>query len=282
MITASRHSTRNYSLAFLTIPDIGPLEAVHVAADAGYQMVGLRMLPATAEESPYPILSSQRLLREVAAALDGRGIRVGDLEIIRLAPDTDIGAFTPFFERAQFLNARHVTVVNDDPVDTRAIETFSRLCESALPFSLTMNLEPMPWSATRNIAEADHIVGLSQQENAGILVDAFHFYRGGSRLEQLKAVPSDRLNIFQICDAPAAFDPAPDAIRHMARTARKIPGQGELDLASLISLIPASAVISIEVPNRRSIRDYPPLDRAARALAATQRLYDKTCSQQAV
>ena len=275
-------SERTYSLAFLTIPDVDPRQAVHIAADAGYQMVGLRMLPATAEENSYPILSSQRVLREVAAALADRGVRIGDLEIIRLAPHTNTESFIRFFDTAQFLDARHVTIVNDDPVEARAAETLSRLCESAAPFNLTMNLEPMPWTATRTIGEAARIVGLCGQRNAGILIDAFHFYRGGSRREQLETLSPDSLNIFQICDAPADFDPTPEVIRHMARTAREIPGQGELDLASLISLVPATAIISVEIPSQRLIRDYPPYERAARALAMTQKLYSTTCAPQMV
>ena len=41
-----------YSLAFLTIFDLGPVEAVRVAAETGYDLVGLRLLPAAARASP--------------------------------------------------------------------------------------------------------------------------------------------------------------------------------------------------------------------------------------
>jgi len=271
-------TARHYSLAFLTIPDVGPLEAIRVAAVAGYQMVGLRMLPATTEEKPYPLLSCNKLLHDVATALNDHGIQIGDLEIIRLSPDLNTRAFIPFFERAQFLRAQHLTVVNDDPVATRATESFGRLCETAAPFGLTINLEPMPWTQVRNVIEAARIVESSNQNNAGILIDAFHFYRGGSRLEQLQSISPKRFKVFQICDGPAAFDPAPTVIRDMARTARCIPGQGELDLTSLIAALPTTAIVSVEVPNQHLIRRCSPLKRATQALAAAQ----QTCSLQPV
>ena len=52
--------THRYSLAFLTVFDLDPVAAVRAAAAAGYDFVGLRMMPAAPTEGDYPILTDDR------------------------------------------------------------------------------------------------------------------------------------------------------------------------------------------------------------------------------
>lgn len=273
------NNPRTFSLAFLSISDIGPVEAVEVAAMAGYQMVGIRLLPATPDERPYPLLSNDKLMREVASALADTGVRIGDVELIRLKADTDVHSFCAFFERVQLLHARHIIVVSDDTHQARLIDRFSRLCELASTFGLTINLEPMPWAGVRDLADATEVVLASGQKNAGVLVDALHFHRRATPLECLENIPLELLNIFQICDAPINFDPSPEVIRDMARTARMIPGEGELDLQNLILRMPESAIVSIEVPSQTLMREHSPYERAQRALEFTKAIYSQISPQ---
>ena len=60
------------------------------AADAGYGYVGLRLLPATAEEVQHPMVGDTPLVRETARRLADTGVRALDIEIFRLKPDTDV------------------------------------------------------------------------------------------------------------------------------------------------------------------------------------------------
>ena len=96
--------TRQFGLAFLTVADLPPGEAIRVAAETGYSTVGLRLLPAAADgEGPYPILTDRAVLAEARSALADTGMKVGDVEIVRLKPDTRVDAFLPFLECAQAL-----------------------------------------------------------------------------------------------------------------------------------------------------------------------------------
>ena len=45
------------SLAFLTLVDCEPVKAIRVADAAGFDMVGLRLLPAEPTEADYPLLN---------------------------------------------------------------------------------------------------------------------------------------------------------------------------------------------------------------------------------
>ncbi len=264
---------RLFSLAFLTVSDISPVEAIYAAAESGYAMVGLRMLPATAEESAYGLLTDDSVFQGVVHALASTGLAVCDVELIRLGPEMNVDQFYPFFERAMALHARHVIVVGDDGDRARLTDNFAHLCERSALFGLTMNLEPMPWTKVPDLTLAEEVVEASGQKNAGVLIDALHFHRSEIPLEKLSNLSPDRVNIFQICDASAAFDPAPEALRNMARTARLIPGEGELDLYGFISCVPESAIVSVEVPNRDLINTVPARERVRRALDATRSFY---------
>ena len=103
-----------FSLAFLTVADCSPLEAISVASQAGYGLVGLRLLPATLEEKEYSLLTNNQLLIEVKKALSDTGVKVADVELIRLNADFDINNFLPFLNRVSELGAKNVTVVGDD------------------------------------------------------------------------------------------------------------------------------------------------------------------------
>ena len=71
-----------------------------VAAETGYDLVGLRLLPAAASgEADYPIMTDDRLLAEAAAAVRDSGIGVADVEIVRLKAETDVAGFAGFFAR---------------------------------------------------------------------------------------------------------------------------------------------------------------------------------------
>ena len=71
------------SLAFLTLPDTPPAEVVQAAADAGFQAVGLRLLPAApGTEADYPLLSDDAVLVQTLSALRDTGLFVADVEIV--------------------------------------------------------------------------------------------------------------------------------------------------------------------------------------------------------
>ena len=254
------------SLAFMTVPDLGPVEAVRLAAETGFDCVGLRLLPATAAEPPtYPLLDDPALLREVKAAIRDTGVSPGELEIASLKPELKADAYAGFLDRIADIGARHFVVVGDDPELGRLTENFARLCELAAPLGLIANLEPMPWRNVRDLAQARHVLESAGQANSALLIDALHFYRTGSRPEDLDGIDPAWLQVVQICDGPLLFDPTVEAMRDFARTARRFPGEGDLDLAGLLARFPADVIVSVEVPNKLLLKTESPATRARRA-----------------
>ena len=201
------------------------------------------------------------------------GVRVVDVEIVRLKPETDVAAFTPFLERAAALGARHVLVAGDDPDHGRLTETFGAFCALAAPFGLTGDLEFMPWTKVPDLATARGIVEAAGAPNGGVLVDAIHFDRLTTTLAEIRALPHSRVNYFQLCDGPGQYDPSPEGLAALARTARLFPGEGAIDLAGLIAALPRDVPVSVEVPSLWS-HGRSPDEIAARAFASVRGVLD--------
>lgn len=266
-MTAMGH---RYSLAFLTTFDLGPVEAIRTAAATGYDLVGLRLLPAAPTEPDYPILSDERVLADAIAALDDTGVAVADIEIVRLKPETDVATFARFFERGRRLGAKNVLVAGDDPEEARLTESFARLARLAAGFGLTVDLEFMPWTKVPDLSAARRIVEAAGEANGGVLIDALHYDRSTTTLAEVAALPRDRVHYVQFCDGPKDYDRSDAGLIHVARQARLMPGEGGVDLAGLARAIPGDAVISIEIPNHALAATLGPAGRAARALATTR------------
>lgn len=89
---------RPISLAALTILDVSPANQVLCAAKAGYSHVGIRLVPATPTETQYDMIGNTPMIREVEANLKATGIKVLDIEILRIKPDTRAVNWKAFFE----------------------------------------------------------------------------------------------------------------------------------------------------------------------------------------
>jgi len=269
-----------FSLAFLTTSEVGPAEAVRIAAETGYDMVGLRFLPAAPGVEPeYPVMSDPAVQHQVAEALAETGIGLGDIEIARLKPDTEVTAFEAFCALGQRLSARHVLVAGDDPEPGRLTETFGRFCELAKSHGLTADLEFMPWTAVKTIADARKIVESAGCENGGVLIDALHFDRSGSTLEEVRRLPRERLNYAQLCDGPVPYDPSDEGMIQIARAERLLPGAGGIDLTGLVSALPDGIPLSIEVPRLHLVGKVSANERARQALEAAKAIVDRAGRQ---
>lgn len=269
---------RTLSLAALTLLDVPPPQQVRIAAQTGFTHVGLRLLPATATDPDYGMLGDTAAVRDTLAALIETGIRVSDVEIVRLTPDFSLDArLQLFLHTAARLGARQVLVAGNDDNRARSAENLARLAEAGQEYGLTMNLEPMPWTQLRTIAEAQALIAASGRQDIGILIDAIHFWRSGESLSTLAALPKNCLNYMQLCDASPQIPADEQELIYQARAARKVPGEGGLDLHGLMAALPATLPVSIEVPLSGERGALPALTRA-QLLFNTAQSYLRPCA----
>lgn len=248
---------RKLGLAALTCLELAPPDLVSAAAAAGYDCVGLRLVPVAGQVLP------DFDERETARRLADTGVRVLDVEVFRLDPLTDVAAFEPVLASAARLGASEVLVHGADPDAARLAQALGRLCELCARYGLNANLEPMPWVDVSTVSQANAVIEAAGRPNAAVLVDAIHFFRAPNRFADIPA----RLNYMQLCDAHAGTPADAREVMRQARSDRLFPGEGALDLQGLMRALPADLPASIEVPVARPME---PLERAKRALSVTQ------------
>ena len=262
--------TRVHSLAYLSSHRCAPEQAVRVAAQTNYAFVGLRLWPNTPGAPQQHLIGEPVALRETLAAMRDTGVGVFDLEIIRINADFDPHTWDALYDVGAQLQARAILVAGDDHDEVRMTDNYARLCEVMQPYGMTADLEFMPWTAVQDAASALRIVrNAGMPSNAGILVDALHFGRSTTTLDDIRAIPRGLLHYAQICDATAGTHFSTDHMIHTARCARDLPGEGTIDLHGLMSALPADLPISVEVVNFSREANTPPPAWAAQCLAAS-------------
>jgi sugar phosphate isomerase/epimerase len=272
---------RPISLAALTVLELAPPEMVSCAAAARFSHVGIRLLPATPTEPQYDIVGETPLLREVERRLADTGVKVLDVEIFRLKPETRVTDYEAAIATAARLGASDLLVAGNDPDEGRLVNSFGAFCDLAAGYGLSASIEFMPWTDARDLVQAACIVAAADRDNGGVLIDPFHFSRSRSRVEDIATIPPQRLHFMQFCDVPAAIPPTMDAILAEARSERLFPGEGGVDLLSLLRAMPRDVPLSVEVPTHTLARTVPAVERARRALACTKAVLARLYAPQA-
>jgi 4-hydroxyphenylpyruvate dioxygenase len=267
-------TTHDYSVANLTALGLAPPVLVDTAADAGYRYVGLRLTRVTPDEPHFPLLSDPGLMRETKSRLADSGVEVLDVELIRLGPDDDPYTYLPILEAGAELGARHVITQLPDPDRGRKTERFATLCDLAKPLGLTIDLEFLPWTDTRDLTDAVHVLRAVARPNAAILVDLLHFARSGSSLADLRKLPRRWFNFAHVCDAPAEIPATDEGLIHTARFDRLFPGQGGIDVRGILAALPAGIPYALEIPRATLAAQVGEKDYVRLAIAAARRHLD--------
>lgn len=268
-------SERIISLAALTVLELSPPEMVEVAARAGYSHVGLRVVPATAEELHFPLVADASLRKQTLARLRDCGIGVLDVEILRLKPETRVADFEAILAVGAELGASELLVAGNDADEARLTDNFAALCDLAKRHGLHAHLEFMPWTDARDLSQARRIVETANRDNGCILIDAFHFDRSASHLEELAQIDPGRLRYAQLCDVAGSCPTDMAEILRQARNERRFPGDGDSDLLGLLRTLPAGIALSVETPNQQlQAQGIGALQRAQLALEKTLALLE--------
>ena len=268
---AGRH---DYSLAHLTALSLTPPELVDAAAAAGYRYVGLRMTKVTTQEPHYPLASDARLMRATKTHLAATGVEVLDIELARVTSGDNPRDFVRFLEAGAELGAKHVITQLPDADFARKADRFAELCELARPLGLTMDLEFPSWTETPNLTEATRVLREADQPNAGLLIDLLHFARSRSSIAELKALPPEWFHYAHVCDAPGDIPTATADLIHTARFERLFPGEGELDMFSILSALPAGLPYALEIPRAMLVAQVGPKEHARLAITAAREHLD--------
>lgn len=228
---------------------------VDAASAAGFECVGLW--------SQRPVELGAARVRHV---LDRSGMRVRVAELrTRWAagPVAAVSGIEEQLDLAESLGAHSVLAVSQETTMDMpaATDGFAALCDRAARRGLTVTIEFLPCRALRDLATAWQVVDGSGAVNGGIDLDLMHWHYqpGGRDLDLLRSIPAQHLHYVQLCDASGPA-PQPHDYISTAIRARPLPGDGDVDIAAVLSClddIAAEPFFAMEVFNARLLADGP-------------------------
>lgn len=271
--------THKFSLAYLTVPGVTPPEQTYLAAEAGYEYVSYRLFHLDVPGEPDINPTSPAILRETKRALADTGLKCFDIELLRIVQGLDPKQFLPAFEAGAELGAKQVicsawTDVRNDHYFVK--DRFAQICELALPFGLTVNLEFPAFSRLTALDEVVEVIEAANVSNAGVLVDTLYMHFNRCPLSELRRIPPNWINFMHICDAQDVVYTKNEMI-HTARDARLYPGEGAIDFSEINYLYP-DLPLAIELPNLACSKKFGHTEHARQCLDAARNVLNNTIS----
>jgi 4-hydroxyphenylpyruvate dioxygenase len=133
------------------------------------------------------------------------------------------------------------------PDPGRAADDLARLADLAAARGLTVGYEALSWGThVATHAAAWALVRRAAHPALGLVLDSFHSLVADLSLDDIAAIPGDRIYLVQISDAPRL----PMDRMHLSRHYRRLPGLGALDLPRFMAAVAATGYrgpLSVEV-----------------------------------
>ena len=225
---------------------------------------------------------------DIRALLDDHGLEIAELDCLTSwlpgsapppnAPfeidDAMRATDDEFFAVADAIGGRSLNIAeiwgSEVPVDV-AVEAFASLCDRAAEHGLLVHLEFLPWSTFPDLNAAWEVVRLADRPNGGLIIDSWHCARSATTIDDLAAIPGDRVTAVQLSDAlPNAAPDVTDETMHF----RLLPGDGAAHVVEIVQTLDAigcQAPIGVEVFSDE-LWAMSPDAAARRAFDATQRV----------
>jgi sugar phosphate isomerase/epimerase len=153
--------------------------------------------------------------------------------------------------------------------------SFAELCKRAASFTVTVQLEFMPYTPPVNsLRQAWEIVREANQSNAGLLIDTWQWARAGESAASLGGIPPEKITGIQLSDDLAK--PLTDVIEE-SRHDRLVPGEGAFNIIEFLRMLAShgySAPISVEIMSDE-LDKMPPTEAAIKVAEATRTVLSK-------
>lgn len=144
-------------------------------------------------------------------------------------------------DTAQHTDAYQLKVVGDmfggDWAPQAMSRDFRELCRQAADVGVQVAIEVMPNSNIRDLPGALEIVAEAGCANGGLLFDIWHFARGGIAYEDIAGVPAEFIKHIELDDADRELI---GTLFEDQILRRKLPGEGDLDVARFLRCVRAS------------------------------------------
>lgn len=205
-------------------------------------------------------LGSSTSTRDMLSMARDSGVRITHLDpfvrwVDRWKPDLSEDTFPldsiafeldDFFRMAAALEVTSFTAWGGFPVGRYTVpeltDAFGALCRRAQREGLQCMLEFIPVFGIRDLATAWAIVDGAAAPNGSIVLDLWHYIRGGRDDALLGRIPGEKIGAVQLCDAtlevPKGVSLAFDGLNN-----RRAPGEGEFPIDEILDALRSSGGI---------------------------------------
>ncbi len=254
---------------------------IRAAAQAGYQFVELRDTKIERH------LAAGGTLGSLLALMHDAGVRALSINALEDSTLRVGGALDEILARcralcgwAQALDCPYVVAVpslfphgvdaDEREVRKRSADALCRLLTIADGFGVRLGFEFLGFSvcSVNTVRAARGILEDVGDPRVGLVIDAFHFYVGGSRPEDLDGLDPARVFIVHLDDAPAG-EPA-----GLTDAQRLLPGAGVIPLRALVARLQSAGyrgAYSLEL-FRPEYWTWDPVELARRGLEGMRRV----------
>lgn len=250
-------------------------DRVAAAADAGFSGIGLFF------EDYAAIRAAGRSDADLLGVLDRHGVRVVEIEFLfgwaLDEPDAEVvrAAEATLHSMADVFAPHHLNVGDlhapgELPPLDRVAERFARVCDGAAEHGTRVALEFLPWTGLADLATATDVVHAAGRPNGGVVLDAWHYFRGRPDAGRLRSLAAKDVVAVQLDDADAEVV---GALYEDTMFRRRLPGEGTLDLVELIETLDT---IGVDVPY--SVEIMSTVEQALPVEEAARRAYDAAAS----
>jgi len=247
---------------------------IDLAREAGFCQIGLWLKDVEAA------VAKGRSLGEIKAKLDSSGLRVAEFCFLGGWQDADQGKLKEVLNQT-----RHTCEVSgalgcEIVVTVPALgpgwlkgapERFNQVCQVAAEYGQRIALEfPGIAAEVKDLRSARDLVCAAGCTNGGLIIDTFHFFVGGSKLEDFERMAPGEIFLVHVSDAPN-LSLEKLRIPHDNRT---FPGEGTIDFAPIfqqLNRLRYDGAISLEIWNR-DIHQANPAEVVKRGVESLRRI----------
>jgi sugar phosphate isomerase/epimerase len=250
-----------------------PSLATLLEAAAAGAYTGLAIWPADYARWRAEGVSDTEAQRRIADA----GLTVAQLDCLLMwtaKPERAAPEEAAVFAAASAFGASCVSVIGpgtDRYSVSELAEKLAGVCDRGAEHGFVIALEVAPWKGNVDLAAAARIMQETGRDNAGLVIDSWHMFRGATPMEQLAQLPGAFVASIQISDGPrrGAADLVAETMGH-----RLVPGAGELDLIGFVKALDPqveSVPMTVEVLSDE-LREAGPQEAARRSANASREL----------
>ncbi|MGO3719385.1 MAG: sugar phosphate isomerase/epimerase family protein [Mesonia hippocampi] len=123
----------------------------------------------------------------------------------------------------------------DSVSDDELFKGFANLCDKVKSMGIRVDLEFVPFLGVPNLSSAWKIINTTNRSNSGLVIDIWHFAKGGSDMDLLRSIPAKFLRNVQISDGynkQIGPDLIQDCLNH-----RSFAGEGELPVNEILEIL---------------------------------------------